>query len=308
MPAKLNIAFEGPGVSNGVSLSDLNKTLSHIQTAARLTAERLAGNAPNAQCPPIQTRLRAAPSGNIVAELAFVPQPQADSRAADNAARSDTAPSGNAALNAATSADAADTALDAILNWRPDSQPDKASALPETASRELQRIGESLPPDISAVKITAPNDRRQIAIPRAHAPKPNPAPNSAAPDKPPKEAVVYGDLMAVDWTKKTARLHLSAFRKTMPLRFDADMDAEMRRFTTRYVRITGEGNYDADGDLTEIKVKSIQGERHWSEPFDIEAFLARPQPKILTVDDIKPLSEPFDVEEFNRSIRRGRDA
>lgn len=308
MPAKLNITFECPGVSGGISLPDLNEALSHIHAAARLTAERLTGNDPNAQCPPIQTRLRAAPSGHLVAEVGFAPQPQADSRAADNAARSDAAPSGNAALNAAPSTDATDAALDAILNWRPDRQPSKTAALPETAARELQRVGETLPPDISAVKITAPNDRRQIALPRAHARNPNPAPNSPAPDKPAKEAVVYGDLMAVDWAKKTARLHLSAFRKTMPLRFDADMDAEMRRFTTRYVRITGEGSRNADGNLTEVKVKSIQGERHWSEPFDIEAFLARPQPKILTVDDIKPLSEPFDVEEFNRSIRRGRDA
>jgi hypothetical protein len=54
-------------------------------------------------------------------------------------------------------------------------------------------------------------------------------------------------------------------------------------------------------------VEEIQGARSWNEPFNLEAFLNDPNPKIFDPDKVIRASEPFDVHEFIRVIREGRD-
>lgn len=46
----------------------------------------------------------------------------------------------------------------------------------------------------------------------------------------------------------------------------------------------------------------------WREPFDIDALLNDPNPKIFDPDKVVTVSEPFDVDEFIRVIHEGRDA
>lgn len=53
--------------------------------------------------------------------------------------------------------------------------------------------------------------------------------------------------------------------------------------------------------------EEIRGVRSWNEPFDLEAFLNDPNPKIFDPDKVVPASEPFEVDEFIRVIREGRD-
>ena len=56
-----------------------------------------------------------------------------------------------------------------------------------------------------------------------------------------------------------------------------------------------------------LQVEEIRSTPSWSEPFDLEAFLNDPNPKIFRSGEIIRASEPFEVDEFNRIIREGRD-
>ena len=49
-------------------------------------------------------------------------------------------------------------------------------------------------------------------------------------------------------------------------------------------------------------------DRSWNEPFDLEAFLNDPNPKVFDPDKLVTASEPFDVDEFIRIIHESRDA
>ena len=56
-----------------------------------------------------------------------------------------------------------------------------------------------------------------------------------------------------------------------------------------------------------IQIEEIRGTGSLNEPFDLEAFLNDPNPKIFDSDRVIRASEPFDVDEFIRVIREGRD-
>ncbi len=60
-------------------------------------------------------------------------------------------------------------------------------------------------------------------------------------------------------------------------------------------------NHDAE-------VEQVSGTRSWREPFDIDALLNDPNPKVFDPDNVVTVSEPFDVDEFIRTIHEGRDA
>ena len=57
----------------------------------------------------------------------------------------------------------------------------------------------------------------------------------------------------------------------------------------------------------EVQPAKEPRERHWSEPFDLEAFLNDPNPKIFDPDKVVISSRPFDVDAFNSLIRESRD-
>ena len=115
-----------------------------------------------------------------------------------------------------------------------------------------------------------------------------------------EDALVLGTLMEVDWANKTARL--DRFRqKSVKLRFAKELDEEMRRFATEFVRVEGKGYLRApDTDKEEwvnFEVESVkipyQGK---GQVFRKEAWLA----------DKSLFDTTFDVDEFNRVIREAR--
>ncbi len=118
--------------------------------------------------------------------------------------------------------------------------------------------------------------------------------------------MVYGRLRAVDWVERTAKL-VPYRGRTVNLRFDAGHDRQMLELAMQYVAVTGEGEFDNRDQWSYIHVEEIQGTRSWNKPFDLEAFLNDPNPKIFDPDKVIRASEPFDVDEFIRVIREGRD-
>ncbi len=128
------------------------------------------------------------------------------------------------------------------------------------------------------------------------------------PDEFIEDALVMGKLMAVDWTKKTARLERFS-RKSVKLRFSKELDEDMRHLFTKFVKITGKGNLNKDDEWTSITVDTIEGDRHWSQPFDMSDISK--SPKIFRSADGLLIDDPFesdqDLQEFIRVIHEGRD-
>ena len=71
------------------------------------------------------------------------------------------------------------------------------------------------------------------------------------------------------------------------------------------MQATGDGLLIRKRDSAQPAKKTA--DRSWNEPFDLEAFLNDPNPKIFDPDKVVTASEPFDVDEFNRLIRESRD-
>ena len=116
-----------------------------------------------------------------------------------------------------------------------------------------------------------------------------------------EDVLVMGRLMAVDWTKKTARLERFQ-RKPIKLLFGKELDEEMRRFATQFVQIESSGYLKAaDTDKEEwvhINVDAV------SLPYD--GSKAKVFRKADWAADAKAIDETFDVDEFNRIVREGR--
>lgn len=119
-----------------------------------------------------------------------------------------------------------------------------------------------------------------------------------------EDALVMGKLMAVDWTKKTARL--DRFRqKSVKLRFGKALAETMREYATQFVQIEGEGCLRApDTDKEEwvdIEVKSVR------VPYQGEGKVFR---KEEWEKDLKKYGSPFrsneELQDFIDLIREGR--
>ena len=123
----------------------------------------------------------------------------------------------------------------------------------------------------------------------------------------PEEALLFGCLREVNWATGTAQLHDDG-GGYVALRFEPSLGDDMRRLATEYVEVRGRGQFDKDDRWTSVKVEQVSGTRSWREPFDIDAFLNDPNPKIFDPDKVVTVSEPFDVDEFIRVIHEGRDA
>ena len=113
-----------------------------------------------------------------------------------------------------------------------------------------------------------------------------------------EDALVMGNLMAVDWTNKIARLE--RFReKPIKLRFGKELDEDMRRFATHYVQIEGKGYLKRDIE----RWASIDVERV-SLPYEGN------EPKIFRSADSALLESPFEsneeLQDFIQIIREGR--
>lgn len=280
MVKKLFVTFEGAGADKGgVSVDCLTATLSAVQEAARITANDLAAraaqnaaksseDAADAQC---GMRLVAIGGGSFAAELELESSPSAGG------------------------GEYASRALDALLGW--DGYED--SSLPVEAARILRGIHRSIPMD-TRVWLGDGENRRMAEIKRvAHADNPNSKPETTS---------LYGWLKEVNWAKRTAQLHRYADTGYIRLRFNESLDAEMVRLATRRVKVEGVGKFNDAGDWSSVRVDCIELAGLGGKPFDMEAFLNNPNPKIFRSENVIRASEPYDVDEFMRSIREGRDA
>lgn len=120
-------------------------------------------------------------------------------------------------------------------------------------------------------------------------------------------ALLHGRLKNVSLRYRTAELHRYN-EKPVPLRFDAKLDHKMIRHMNKYIEVEGRGVINADDEWDSVCVDRTNDRPYGRDPFDLEAFLNNPNPKIFDPDDIVTAREPFDVDEFLRIIYEGRNA
>ena len=123
----------------------------------------------------------------------------------------------------------------------------------------------------------------------------------------PQDAILFGWLREVNWASGTAQLH-DYGSGYVSLRFAPALGDDMRRLATEYVEARGRGRFDKHDRWTTVKVEKVSDTPSWREPFDIDALLKNPNPKIFDPEKVVTVSEPFDVDEFIRVIHEGRDA
>lgn len=280
---KLIVTFEGPHVGeDGVPPEDMQAALGHVQRAFRYLVDHLRGDADRSGSPsgPVRRggllRQGAPSAGSVEAELVLSTKSDNGQPPADHC-----------------------LAVERLLDWREDSG-DGGDQFPPIVAEELAAIGSDLSPAVSAVRLADPASGRCMELQRKE-----PAESLGEPIE---DAWLHGWLKEVNWHDRTAQLHVGD-GTLVPLCFDEPLDWEMLRLATSFVHIRGRGCIDDDADRWEtVHVEQISGTRSCREPFDREAFLNDPNPKIVDLDDLVTASEPFDVDEFLRTIYEGRRA
>ena len=173
----------------------------------------------------------------------------------------------------------------------------EGSTLPRAVTDKLYAIPPKLPAG-TRLWLGGGGDPRRVEVRRvAHAAR------TAGESE---EALLHGWLKEVNWEQHTAQLHRSDGRYVQ-LRFDAALDDDMLQLATQYVEVRGRGRFNKDDEWTSVQVEGVSGTRSWREPFDLDAFLNDPNPKIFDPEKVVTVSEPFDVDEFIRTIHEGRD-
>lgn len=284
---KLHVSFNGPAVNeNGISLDDLHQTFKHLQNAHWLAVSHLENATTPAGQPPAWIkrncglRLMRTSPGSLTAELAVTPL--TDDPASDS--------------------DSSHKAIDLIMQWPPESN----NPQPAPVAKELSRLGKSLSPEIDSVSLHHPSNDCTLDIPRNNQSKRKI--HAATPPETPTEsltAILHGQIMAVDWSNRTAQLH----RRTGPtvtLQFNAAMDDEIHRLARVSVEVKGQGHIDSNDKWGIVQIEQIESAQSFNQPFDFEAFRNRPKRKVFDPDDIVTASEPFDVDEFLRGIYEAR--
>ena len=281
MTDRLDITFEGPRVDEvGVPMSDLHAVVEHTQAALRAMLLHMAGSTVGRGRPPEwvrqqgSLRLIGTSPGSLCANFLLAP-----------------AANGQALINTGQEA------LDAILKSQGPADP----SLPDPVRGHLGQIGADLSDEVSGILLGGANDRTPLRIGRA---RPSNRPQPVA-----EPAVLHGLLLEVNWERHTAQLHEPyGTARYVQLRFAPALDGDMRRLATQYVTVRGSGRISDDDHWVSVHVEDIEGDRSMWEPFDREAFLNNPNPRIFDPAEVVKASEPFDVDEFIRVIREGRDA
>ena len=82
----------------------------------------------------------------------------------------------------------------------------------------------------------------------------------------------------------------------------------MRRLETQYVEVRGAGRIDDDRDRwIEVWVEELRETRSWREPFDLQAFLDDPNPKLFDPDTVPTIDlSDEEFESFLDAVRIGR--
>ena len=123
-----------------------------------------------------------------------------------------------------------------------------------------------------------------------------------------EDALLSGWLKEVNWDQRSAQLHDTGGGQVR-LRLGPALDDEMRRLATEHVEVRGSGRLDKHDQWTSVEVDSASATGSWREPFDLEAFLNNPNPKIFDPEKVVTIDLPDEEwEAFNRAIREGREA
>lgn len=278
---RLTITFEGRAVEGrGIPLDCLTGTLTGIQETLRLLAEHFGGSegsATGARC-----RIRAQTALRIVrvepGSLVFETE----------VGRGGWLPLEPSPIQ---------RALDSLLGQETD------SGLPLGVKDRLLRVRRGLPSDLRVFLGDAEGELRRVEIKPASARRPAPGPA--------EEVVLHGWLREVNWKRKTAQLHRDP-GPFVELRFREVLDERMRGLANRHVEVTGTGRLRraAQGAEDErwgpVRVTEITA-THGSEPFDLEGFLADPDPPRFDPDRLVTarLTEDEWIS-FQSAIRDGR--
>ena len=284
---RLHVTFQGPQISEtGVSVDDLHKTFDCLQRALWLMVSHLEGVTTPTGRPPAWVRqgsglrLLATAEGSLVAELGV-------SSLRDRRASAEDVPQ---------------RAVNLIMT----SYAVEDDILPATVAEELMNIGVGLSQGVSNVRLADPITGYQVDFPRRERRREMPT-YSSPPVAKDEAALLYGRLLEVDWGARTARLHRVEEAQPVRLRFNTHLDDEMHQLARQYVEVRGRGVFDRNDQWSNVDVDHISGVRPGQEPFDLEALLTSPNPKIFRSNEVVRAREPFDVDEFNRLIRVGRD-
>ena len=278
---QINVIFEGPATDRGVSVHDLNEVLNGLQDAVRLMAAHLSGAKTRGR-PPEWLRRQSALRLQAVFPGSF---------GATMALSSHDRPS--------AAANYGEQAMDAIFNQGAADNPD----LPDSVVNRLNDIGARVSPEILMIRFVDPPSDRQFTIARTHRqrqPAPPPRPEIVE-----TMALFYGRLLEVNWNAGTAQLHSYA-APIVALRFDANLNENMRQLATRFVKVIGSA-HSADGEeWGTVSVHTISAEQS-----EIDDFYARP-PKVFdpaqaTAYYRQDDNDPVDIKEFIHTIHQGRD-
>ena len=276
----LSITFDGPGVKDGtVSVAALLAALDGAQDAMQLMVEHLGDRARRPGRPPQwvrdQSGLRFTGTrpGSVIADLDLAPPP-----------------SGQASLD-----DYGPRAVAAIQAW--DGTED--STLPKPVVDRLREAASAVPEDVQ-LWIGNADDARRVEIKRRG--------RAALPGPQAEAALLYGWLREVNWDKRTAQLHDSA-GGYIGLRFDGALDDDTLRLATQYVEVRGTGRFNDRGEWTSVHAEQLTETSSWSEPFDLDAFLDDPDPRIFDPDTVVTIDLTDDEwAAFDGAIREGREA
>ena len=298
---RLLVRFEGLDIGEeGVSLDDLQKTLRHVQNAFRYMVRHLTGynrgRQPDWLRKESELRLTGISAGSLVAELSVA---------------------STEGLNEVNGP--GQEAIARLL------EEEDLDLWPERVVKEWLRIGQDLSSQVDTVSLELPSSGQRKEFPPrwehtiAGDPSVLEAPMLAyrAPPMPERAlptpealmseaALVHGRLRAVDWVERTAKL-VPYMGRTVDLRFAADHDLQMLELAMQHVEVKGQGQFDSRDEWLYIQIEEIRGTGSLNEPFDLEAFLNNPTPRMFDPDRVIRASEPFDVDEFIRVIREGRD-
>ena len=86
--------------------------------------------------------------------------------------------------------------------------------------------------------------------------------------------------------------------------FGPALDVAMQRLATEYVEVRGQGSFDDGGEWSEVRVEELNETRSRSEPFDLDAFLNDPNPRVFDPEGVAPIDlTDEEFESFVSTIR-----
>ena len=274
---RLDLRFDGPEIASGIEVDDLWRTVRRLREALRLLLEQDAERIPREGRETgwakreSAMRVGAPAPGSLLVPLSVGP----------------------AGGGSPEWRDFREAAIARLLD-RDD--------LPRVVEGELEAIAVGLSEAVTSVRLGDPASGRGWELRRRTR---EVAETEVAEGD--EIAILDGWLREVNWAEGTAQLHDYYGERIVRLRFEPALADAITRRANDFALIRGRGAFDADGGWKVVQVQEVRGPRSYREPFDLEAALKNPNPKIFDPEAMVPCSEPFDLDEFLRIVREDRD-